>query len=79
MKKKVISLVLIGAMVASMAACSGKGGDDANKGGAAPSGRGEAAAPSEGGHKLVVWTWDPAFNIPSMRKLEKFRQRAGGS
>lgn len=71
MKKKVISLMLIGAMVASMAACGGKGGDDANKGGAAPSAGGEAAAPSEGGHKLVVWTWDPAFNIPSIEEAGK--------
>ena len=67
MKKKVISLMLIGAMVASMAACGSKGGDSstANKGGSAAE---EQGGSSEGGNTLTVWTWDPAFNIPAIKE-----------
>lgn len=71
MKKKVISLMLIGAMVASMAACGSNGGSD--KGGAAKDNDTSAAAESdggasEGGNTLTVWTWDPAFNIPAIKE-----------
>ena len=71
MKKKVISLMLIGAMVASMAACGSNGGSD--KGGAAKGNDTSAAAESdggasEGGNTLTVWTWDPAFNIPAIKE-----------
>lgn len=67
MKKKVISLVLIGAMVASMAACGGKSDNSgaATNGGSAA---GEQTASSEGGNTLTVWTWDPAFNIPAIKE-----------
>lgn len=71
MKKKVISLMLIGAMVASMAACGSNGGSD--NGGAAKGNDTSAAAESdggasEGGNTLTVWTWDPAFNIPAIKE-----------
>lgn len=64
MKKKVISLMLIGAMVASMAACGSKGGDSntANNANSAA----EEGGSSEGGNTLTVWTWDPKFNIPAI-------------
>ena len=70
MKKKVISLMLIGAMVASMAACGSNGGD---KGGATKGNDTSAAAESdggasEGGNTLTVWTWDPKFR--QSKKLE---------
>ena len=60
MKKKVISLMLIGAMVASMAACGSNGGSD--------NGATEESGASEGGNTLTVWTWDPAFNIPAIEE-----------
>lgn len=71
MKKKVISLMLIGAMVASMAACGNNGGSD--NGNAANGNDTSAAAESdggasEGGNTLTVWTWDPAFNIPAIKE-----------
>ena len=69
MKKKVISLMLIGAMVASMAACGNNGGD---KGGAKDNDTSAAAesdgGASEGGNTLTVWTWDPKFNIPAIKE-----------
>lgn len=71
MKKKVISLMLIGAMVASMAACGSNGGSD--NGNAANGNDTSAAAESdggasEGGNTLTVRTWDPAFNIPAIKE-----------
>ena len=66
MKKKVISLMLVGAMVASMAACGSNGGsDNAAKGNTSATEEGGA---SEGGNTLTVWTWDPAFNIPAIKE-----------
>ena len=68
MKKKVISLMLIGAMVASMAACGSNGGSsdgNAAKGGTSAT---EESGASEGGNTLTVWTWDPAFNIPAIEE-----------
>lgn len=68
MKKKVISLMLIGAMVASMAACGSNGGSsdgNAAKGGTSAT---EESGASEGGNTLTVWTWDPAFNIPAIKE-----------
>ena len=70
MKKKVISLMLIGAMVASMAGCGSYGGV---KGGATKDNDTSAAAESdggasEGGNTLTVWTWDPKFNIPAIEE-----------
>ena len=66
MKKKVISLLLVGAMVASMGAmagCGDKGGDQSDAG---------TSAEAEGGsggdeHTLTVMAWDPAFNIPALK------------
>ena len=60
MKKKIISLVLVGAMAASMVACGGgsKGGDAA---GNAPAGG------SDDPNTLTVYCWDPGFNIPALQ------------
>lgn len=71
MKKKVISLMLIGAMVASMAACGSNGGSDngnaANGNDTSAEAESDGGA-SEGGNTLTVWTWDPAFNIPAIKE-----------
>ena len=69
MKKKVISLMLIGAMVASMAACGSNGGDKGGAKGNDTSAADEAdGGASEGGDTLTVWTWDPKFNIPAIEE-----------
>ena len=60
MKRKILSVLLAGAMTFSLAACGGSGdggsGDDA----AAEGGAGE------GENTLTVMAWDPAFNIPAL-------------
>lgn len=68
MKKKVISLMLIGAMVASMAACGSNGGSSDNKAAKGDTSATEESGASEGGNTLTVWTWDPAFNIPAIKE-----------
>lgn len=68
MKKKVISLMLIGAMVASMAACGSNGGSSDNKVAKGDTSATEESGASEGGNTLTVWTWDPAFNIPAIEE-----------
>lgn len=77
MKKKLLAMLLTGAMVMSLAAC---GSDASSETPAAPAeeasaeeaapaedGAAEEAAPAaEGGETLTVWTWDPTFNIKAM-------------
>ncbi len=67
MKKKLLSVLLAGAMVLSLAACGGGGSDEGGSGGDSGSDEGG----SSGGDKLVVWTWDPAFNIPAIEEAGK--------
>lgn len=64
MKKKLLSVMLVGAMVASLAACGGS----SSSGGAAPAaGDSTAAAVAAGGeHTLTVSAWDHNFNIPAL-------------
>ena len=68
MKKKVISLMLIGAMVASMAACGSNGGSSDGNTAKGDTSATEESGASEGGNTLTVWTWDPAFNIPAIKE-----------
>lgn len=60
MKRKLISLLLAGTMVFSLAACGGSGekADTSDK---------KAAASEESGNTLTVAAWDPAFNIPALK------------
>lgn len=58
MKRKLISALLVSVMTISLAACGTGGGS--SEGGEGGSGS------SEGGHKLTVYAWDPAFNIPAI-------------
>ena len=59
MKKKLLSVLLAGAMVFSLAACGNSGsGDDSSAG--------NEGGGSEGGNKLTVWAWDQTFNIKAM-------------
>ena len=56
MKKKLLSVLLAGAMVMSLAACGG---------GAKDSGSAKSDAGSD--NKLTVWAWDQKFNIAAMK------------
>ncbi len=67
MKKKLLSVLLVGAMAFSLAACGGS--DDGGSSSSSDSGSDEGG--SSGGDKLVVWTWDPAFNIPAIEEAGK--------
>ena len=69
MKKRLLSVLLVGAMAFSLAACGGGGSDDSGSGSGGDSGSDEGG--SGGGDKLVVWTWDPAFNIPAIEEAGK--------
>ena len=57
--KKILSLLLAMTLAFSLAAC-GTGG------GSSDGGEGGGSGSSEGGHKLTVYAWDPAFNIPAI-------------
>lgn len=55
MKRKWLSVLLVGAMTLSLAACSGSSDSKDEK------------KSEEGGHKLSIMAWDPAFNIPAIQ------------
>lgn len=75
MKKKVLSLMLVAAMTASMVAgCGGSGsGSESTDTGSSDVAGTESA--SSGDNKLTVWCWDPAFNIYSMEEAGKEYQK----
>lgn len=54
MKRKWLSILLVGAMTLSLAACGSSDSKDEKKS-------------EEGGHKLSIMAWDPAFNIPAIQ------------
>ena len=60
MKRKLLSVLLAGAMVLSLAACGNSGTSD-------DGGSSEGGGGSEGGNKLTVWAWDQTFNIKAMQ------------
>lgn len=69
MKRKLLSLALVGAMATSMVAC-GSGADTATD-----SASGDAAATanvqSDDENTLTVYAWDENFNIPALKAAEK--------
>ena len=62
MKKKIISMLLAGTMVFSLAACGNNGGGDAE---GEDSGS-AAMGTSDDENTLTVAAWDPGFNIPAL-------------
>ncbi|MCR5790557.1 MAG: ABC transporter substrate-binding protein [Lachnospiraceae bacterium] len=79
MKRKILSILLAGAMAATMlTACGGAPAApaaDAGAGEEAAAAEEEAAAPaadvaSEGEHELSVYAWDANFNIPALQAAE---------
>ena len=73
MKKKLLSLMLVGAMAASMVACGGSDTAAETTDDAAATEEGAAAADvqSEDENTLTVYAWDENFNIPALKAAEK--------
>ncbi|MCL2819243.1 MAG: extracellular solute-binding protein [Oscillospiraceae bacterium] len=61
--KKLLALILVLVLAASVVACGGNGGGTAGTDGSAPAGelKGE----------VTVWCWDPNFNIPAMTEAAR--------
>lgn len=89
MKRKLMSLLLAGAMTATMfAGCGGSDSDTASDTTASDTTTDDAAAAddtaddaaasdeeaSSGEQSLTVWCWDPAFNMNAMYEAEKVYQ-----
>lgn len=76
MKKKVVSILLVGAMAVAMTACGSSsdsgtttGGDTSTAAGDEAAATGEASeapATSDDPNTLTIWAWDPEFNIPAI-------------
>ncbi|MDE6663723.1 MAG: extracellular solute-binding protein [Lachnospiraceae bacterium] len=88
MKKKVLSLLLVGAMLgATLTGCGGSGTTDNSASNApatdnAPAADTSTNAPADtsadapaGDQTLTVWCWDPAFNMNAMYEAEKVYQK----
>lgn len=76
MKKKLLSILLVTAMTATMVAgCGDSGSGDSGTTGGATAGT-EAGGTASGDNKLTVWCWDPAFNIYAMEEAGKVYQEA---
>ena len=73
MKRRLLSLMLVGAMAASMVACGSSSSDTAATGDAATTEDGAAAADvqSDDENTLTVYAWDENFNIPALQAAEK--------
>ncbi|HMQ66612.1 MAG TPA: extracellular solute-binding protein, partial [Arachnia sp.] len=70
MKKTKLAKFAAASLLAVSVALTGCGGDKAPEGGGGTTG-GEGG----GDQTLTVWTWDPAFNIFSMKEAEKIYQK----
>ena len=68
MKRKVLAMMMVSAMAASLlAGCGGSssGGDSSSNAGTTENG-----GSSEDGHTLTVYAWDKNFNIPALEAAE---------
>ncbi len=85
MKKKLISCILTMSMIAAVLSGCGSSAADTSSAPAADSAAAEEAAPASdtaadagagsGDNTLTVWTWDPNFNIYSIKEAEKIYQK----
>lgn len=68
MKRKLVSMLMVATMAASLlAGCGGdSAGDDSSTGSTTESGSSTDSGSSEGGNKLTVYAWDANFNIPAL-------------
>lgn len=73
MKKKVVSVLLASAMVASLAAC-GTGEGSASKGSSEKKAK-KVDVTKEDKNTLSVYAWDKNFNIPALKAAEKAYQK----
>ena len=68
MKRRIASVLLVGAMAVSLTACGGSGSG----------GQKAAEKTGDGGktaNELTVWCWDTAFNIYAMEEAAKIYQK----
>ncbi len=70
MKKKLISIALVGTLVVSMGALAGCGSSSSSSGSAGSESEAEEVSESADGHTLTVYAWDPSFNIPALEAAE---------
>ncbi|MCR4739696.1 MAG: extracellular solute-binding protein [Lachnospiraceae bacterium] len=83
MKKKLVSIVLSAAMMSTLlAGCGGAGAaagtgsnDAANPQTEETTAEADAIDSASGDGTLTVWTWDPNFNIYSLKEAEKIYQK----
>lgn len=73
MRKKIMSMALVGVMVASLAACGGSG-SSSSSGDSNSSGSSEAVT-SDDENTLTVYAWDKNFNIPALEAAEADYQK----
>ena len=66
MKRKILSILLVSAMIFSMTACGSNGGT--SDGGNSDNGAKVQEGDSGDENTLTVWCWDPNFNIYSLEK-----------
>ncbi|MDC7279281.1 sugar ABC transporter substrate-binding protein [Butyrivibrio fibrisolvens] len=72
MKKKLLSLMLVGAMAASMVACGGSDtAADTSSDATTEDGAAAADVQSADENTLTVYAWDENFNIPALKAAEK--------
>ncbi|SCZ78958.1 ABC transporter substrate-binding protein [Pseudobutyrivibrio xylanivorans] len=72
MKKKLLSLMLVGAMAASMVACGGSDtAAETSSDAATEDGAAAADVQSADENTLTVYAWDENFNIPALKAAEK--------
>lgn len=81
MKRKIVSLMLMTALVTSLTACGSSGdsstGTAANTAGESTEAadNGNASASGEDDNTLTVWAWDETFNIYAMNEAAKVYQK----
>lgn len=81
MKRKIVSLMLVTALVTSMTACGSSGDTSTSSGSSTSSGDSSEAsaentsASGEDENTLTVWAWDETFNIYAMNEAAKVYQK----